>query len=107
MTEAHRGFGFRASTPHRIIDPVLLHGSYFDTPVWDNDAPNTGIFPFATRFPRGVMPYHHGYRMIPPGRPFDIVVRGPVIKAFLGTPKIGAVMLDVTVCFYASRSEIN
>ena len=97
MTEDHIKFGFGPSTPYHIIDPVLLHGSYFDTPVWDNNAPNTGFFPFATRFPRGVMPYHHGYRMIPPGRPFDIVFRGPVIKAFLGASKIGVVTLDVTV----------
>ena len=74
FTEAHKHFGFSASTPRLIIDPVLLHGSYFDTPVWDNEAPNTGIFPFSTRFPRGVIPYRHGYRMKPPGRPFDIVM---------------------------------
>ena len=57
FTEAHKHFGFSASNPRLIIDPVLLHGSYFDTPVWDNEAPNTGIFPFQTRFPRGVIPY--------------------------------------------------
>ena len=97
LTEAHKLFGFKSSTPRFIIDPVLFHGSYLDTPVWLNEEPNTGIFPFSTRFPRGIIPYRHGYRMKPPGRPFDIVFKDPIIKTFLGAPKLGVVTLDDAV----------
>ena len=51
FTEAHKHFGFSASTPRFIIDPVMARGSFLDTPVWDGEAANTGIWPLQTRFP--------------------------------------------------------
>ena len=43
--------------------------------------------------------------MKPPGRPFDIEFRDPVIKAFLGAPKISVATLDSTVFF--TRQEVR
>ena len=65
-TEAHKHFGFSASTPRFIIDPVMTRGSFLDTPVWDGEAANTGIWPLQTRFPRGVLPYISGFRLKTP-----------------------------------------
>ena len=73
LSEAHMHFGYKGSTPRFIVDPVIFHGTYLDTPIWPNEEKNTGIFPFTTRFPRGPIPYRHGYRMKPTGRPFDRV----------------------------------
>ena len=44
-TEAHRHFGYSASTPKFIIDPIMAKGSFLDAPVWDGEAANTGIWP--------------------------------------------------------------
>ena len=43
--------------------------------------------------------------MKPPGRPFDIEFKDPVLKAFLGAPKISSATLDATV-FY-TRQEVK
>ena len=50
----------RALPPRFIVDPKIFHGTFLDAPVWANEAPNTGIFPFQTRFPKGPIPYPHG-----------------------------------------------
>ena len=50
FTEAHRLFGYNASTPRFIIDPVMTKGSFLDTPVWQGEAATRGIWPLNTRF---------------------------------------------------------
>ena len=102
-SEAHRLFGYSASTPRFIIDPIMTKGSFLDTPVWSGEAANTGIWPLQTRFPRGVLPYKSGFRLKPPGRPFDIDIKDAVLKAFLEAPKISEANLDATV-FYSSQT---
>ena len=33
LSEAHRHFGYKGSTPRFIVDPVIFHGTYLDTPI--------------------------------------------------------------------------
>ena len=56
LSEAHMHFKYKGSTPRFIVDTKIFLSSFFDAPVWTNEAPNTGIFPFDTRFPRGPTP---------------------------------------------------
>ena len=74
-----------------------------DTPLWPNEAANTGIWPLHTRFPRGVLPYKTGFTLKPPGRPFDIVIKDDNLRALLMAPKINEANLDATI-YYSSQS---
>ena len=97
LTAAHKHFNYLASTPKLILDLTLIPGSFLDTPTWDNEAANTGIWPLKTRFPRGTLPYRAGYALKPPGRPIDIVIKDKVLKEFLIAPKISEASLDAAV----------
>ena len=82
LTAAHKHFNYLVSTPKLIINPTLIPGSFLDTPTWDNEAANTGIWPLKTRFPRGSLPYRAGYALKPPGRPIDIYIQVKCLEIF-------------------------
>ena len=94
LSDAHLNYNYKGSTPRLLVDTKIFQGGFFDAPVWANEEPNTGIFPFETRFARGACPYRKGYRAKPPGRPFDMVFSDTVIGDFLGAPKFGTINLD-------------
>ena len=88
LSEAHLNFNYKGSTPRLIIDTKIFQGGFLDATIWTNEDPDTGMFPFETRFPRGACPYRKGYRAKPPGRPFDMVFSDPVIGDFLGASSL-------------------
>ena len=94
LSDAHLKYNYKGSTPRLLVDTKIFKGGFFDATVWPNEDPDTGVFPFNTRFARGACPYRKGYRAKPPGRPFDMVFSDPVIGDFLGAPKFGTVHLD-------------
>lgn len=103
QTAAHERFGISMATPRMIIKAKLLFGSYLDTPARQGEDPLTGMFPDHTKFPRGKVPFRHGYTMKPQGRPIDFVFENKILQDFLTGPKMQSVSLDESV--FISRQD--
>ena len=105
QTAAQEHFGISMATPRMVVKAKLLHGSYLDTPARQGEDPNTGMFPDDTKFPKGKIPFRHGYSMKPQGRPFDFVFENKILNDFLTGPKLNSVSLDESV--FLTRQDIK
>ena len=59
----------KSSTPRFHYRSGTISWFYLETSVWPIEKPNSGIFMFSTRFPRGIIPCRKGYSMKPLGDP--------------------------------------